>query len=75
MNTLIFDSFGNYKLMELIPRVGDIVFLNGYPRNVTNVIWFSGLEKLKEHFPEIYKNCPKTLHLHHYNEVIVYCGK
>lgn len=82
MNILVVDSFGNYNLLDdakIIPRVGDVVFLNDYPRNVTNIIWFSEPSTLKKYFFEIYK----ILALDHedsisnfidYYEVIVYCG-
>lgn len=77
ITTLLLDSYRNYKLIyktTFIPRVGDVVFLNGYPRNVTNVIWFSEPLTLKKHFFEIYSNCPISLPEWDSYEVIVYCG-
>lgn len=77
ITALLLDSFGNFKMLyraTLIPRVGDVVFLNNYPRNVTNVIWFPEPLTLKKHFLEIYSNCPKSLPEWDNYEVIIYCG-
>lgn len=77
MNTLILDSSGNYKLIretKFIPRVGDVVIVNNYPRYVTDIIWFPSLEGLRKYFPDIFIRCPKSLpNCDDTYEVIVYC--